>query len=161
MLPDWPLQALQKQRWEAKNPPCSRTKTTHHAAGPHAQAWAQPAGSRLAHTQSIEAGTERGGKHAHLGEQRGDQVGGHVAVGEHRAAVHDARAQALVRGEAVLLDERGGLVAQRAARHAQEVEGDGRDRQLDRPGVGLADVVVVRHLARHPRAIRRSLCLAI
>ena len=78
-----------------------------------------------------------------LGEQRGDKGRGRASVGPDGAAVDDARSQALALGEAVLLDERGGGVLVRRAGHAEEVERDGGDGELDGPRVGLADVVVV------------------
>ena len=56
-----------------------------------------------------------------LGLKGSNQLAGEVPVSKHRAAVDHARAQALVRGEAVLLDEGSGLVAQGRSGHAQEV----------------------------------------
>ena len=82
----------------------------------------------------------------YLGLQGSDELAGVLAVSEHGPAVHDTCAQALVAGEAVLFDQRGGLVAERGSGHAQEVQGDGPDGQLHRPLVGVADVVVVGHL---------------
>ena len=91
---------------------------------------------------------------AHLVLEGGNQLSGELAVREHRPAVHDASAQALVRGEAVLLDEEGCLVAQGGPGHAQEVQGDGLNRQLHRPLVGVADVVVVGDLRMQTSSVK-------
>lgn len=78
-----------------------------------------------------------------LGEQGRNKGGGGASVGPDGASVDDTGPEALALGEAVLLDQGGGGVLVGRAGHAQEVERDGGDGELDGPGVGLADVVVV------------------
>ncbi len=56
-----------------------------------------------------------------LGLEGSNQLAGEVAVSEYGTAVDHARAQALVGGEAVLLDEGSGLIAQGGPGHAQEI----------------------------------------
>lgn len=90
---------------------------------------------------------------AHLLLEGGNQLARELAIGEDRAAIHDTRAQALVGGESVLLDEGSGLVAQGGSGHAQEVQGDGLDWQLHRPLIGIADVVVVGDLRMQSRSV--------
>ena len=90
----------------------------------------------------------------HLVLQGGDELAGELAVRKHGAAVHNTRAQALVGGEAVLLDQGSGLVAQGRSGHAQEVQGNGLHGQLHRPLVGVADVVVVGDLHAQSSSVR-------
>ena len=92
---------------------------------------------------------------AHLVLEGSDQLAGELPVQEYGASVHDARAQALVGGEAVLLDEERCLVAQGGPGHAQEVQGDGLDGQLHRPLVGVANVIVVGDLCMHTRFVKQ------
>lgn len=80
-----------------------------------------------------------------LGEQSSHEGGGRASVGPDGASVDDAGSEPLALGEAVLLDQSSGGVLVGRARNTEEVERDGRDGQLDCPGVGLADVVVVSH----------------
>ena len=76
-----------------------------------------------------------------LGEEGRDERGRRAAVGPDGAPVDDAGAEALALGEAVLLDERGRGVLVGRAGHAEEVERDGRDGELDGPRVGLCLVL--------------------
>lgn len=74
--------------------------------------------------QVVERGRNTTGEKKHLLDDGGKQVLGNIAVRPDRAAIDDASTKALVRWEAMLLNELGSLAAEGRAGHTQEIERD-------------------------------------
>ena len=113
--------------------PCRGSRVRDGQAGGQAQADEH---AKLPRSSSSLGALEPAAREGHgrapagcLSKQGVSEVLGSAAVGPDGAAVDDARAQALVAGEAVLGHQLGcgvaGLASQRGARNSQEVQGDG------------------------------------